>query len=485
MTRLGQTIRVETLDDERYARIEQRVMSAFDTRSGSMGAPGPSRRSWAQTLRQSSRWLVPAVALAGVVLMIYLNVRSSASREQMSAEGAAPTRIVTDDSGASTYHLGDATVVVGPNTTVEISRAASGAIDLELIAGQVDCQVEPRPGRARFAVHAGDVDVTVVGTAFQVERTRAPQGGHDGMGDAVRVLVTRGKVRVDSKEGTRLLGAGQSWTGPALMAALSAPGRSTSVQPGADQGTSRGVDEGADRGVDEGADRGVDEGADRGVDQGASRAGGHGADMESSASPASTARERDATGIASAKRDLDVDVDSPGREALRERTARKPPAGGADRDRSTADSTRERASRHRDPSRRALAGAMPARPAPQANGELADIMALEANDPGKAVARYSEIALSRGADAAFALYSMAYVQYFQLGQRDAALRSVSHYQRRFPRGVHAESVLWLRIRILCEDDDRDACRAAAHTYLNSYPKGRHATRAGQIVNWDM
>jgi hypothetical protein len=480
MTRLGQKIPVETLDDERYARIEQRVMTAFDTRPASMAAPGLPERSWAQSLRRSTRWLVPAVALAGVALIVYLNLGSPGSHEQMSADRALPARIVTDDSGASTYHLGDAIVVVGPSTTVEISRAASGAIDLALIAGQVDCQVEPRPGRARFAVHAGDVDVTVVGTAFQVERARAhsdedgaedgdengDEDGDDSMTDTVRVLVTRGKVRVDSKEGTRLLGAGQSWTGPALMAALPAPVRSTSVQPGG---------------------AGADQGASRGADQGASRGAGHGADREPPASPdGDHDRDRDATGIASTHRDLDLDVDSPGREALRERTARKPPAGSADTNRSAAGSRDEGASRHHDDSGRGLTGARPARPAPpRADGELADIMALEAKNPKEAVARYGEIALSRGASAEFALYSMAHVQYFQLGQRDAALRSVTHYQRRFPRGAHAESVLWLRIRILCEGNERDACRAAAHTYLNSYPKGRHATRASQIVNRDM
>ncbi|MEM9493116.1 MAG: hypothetical protein AAGC55_28460, partial [Myxococcota bacterium] len=121
---------------------------------------------------------------------------------------------------------------------------------------------------------------------------------------------------------------------------------------------------------------------------------------------------------------------------------------------------------------------------PDAAG-LPEIIELETKKPKIAVIRYRKRALQRGPAAEFAMYRMAYVQYVRLRDGRAALKTLDHYQRRFARGAHRESALWLRIRILCGGDDRSACRAAAHTYLNRFPGGRHAALAGQIVNWDI
>jgi hypothetical protein len=125
---------------------------------------------------------------------------------------APPTRVVTPPGGASRLALGDAVVTVGEDAELSVDTAADGTITVQLARGLVDCEVEPRPGRAPFRVIAGDVTVTVVGTRFSVEKSAA----------GVRVGVTRGKVQVASSTGTVQVAAGQEWE-PARGVVASAP----------------------------------------------------------------------------------------------------------------------------------------------------------------------------------------------------------------------------------------------------------------------
>lgn len=450
MTRLGDKIRVEPLDDERLARIEQRVMVSFHGLAQGAARPRP----WLRTLR----WAVPAIAAAGVCLAIYLNVRTTMA-PRGAGHGSVATRVVTDETGASTYELGTASLVAGKSTSLEIRRdLASGGIDIELAKGHVACEVEPRPERAAFVVHAGDVRVTVVGTAFWVDRSAE---------GVVRVGVAHGRVRVDSHDGTRYLNAGETWSGQTTLLA-----RNSAVLPGAE---SQAMREGSEPGTANPASGQHGSGGSTadGVTPGVAERNGQ--DIENA-----LVREG-ASGIG-----LGMDLDSPGNEALGGRASRGPEV---DSQRDTRDSQRIKRSQaklSREPERRALAREKPGRAEPpQGNDALAAVMELESKDPRAAIERYREYALRRGPEAEFALYSMAYVQYIRLGQRKAALESLRHYQHRFPRGAHTESVLWLRVRILCEGDDAKACRAAAHTYLSQFPGGRHADLAGEIIDWDM
>jgi hypothetical protein len=116
------------------------------------------------------------------------------------AEAPLPTRVVTPPGGASRLSLGDAVVDVGGDAELTVETAPGGAITILLARGAVDCDVEPRPGRAPFHVRADDVTVTVVGTRFVVEKRAG-----------VRVQVTRGKVHVVSAAGELQVAAGQEW----------------------------------------------------------------------------------------------------------------------------------------------------------------------------------------------------------------------------------------------------------------------------------
>src|SRR5678816_4247696 len=89
------------------------------------------------------------------------------------------------------------------------STRADGRIDLDLERGVVDCDVTPRPGRPVFAVHAADVDVAVVGTAFSVSRS----------GSQVTVQVSRGKVSVTRAGKQMYVAAGENWPPGARVAA--------------------------------------------------------------------------------------------------------------------------------------------------------------------------------------------------------------------------------------------------------------------------
>lgn len=67
-----------------------------------------------------------------------------------------------------------------------LQEASGTRVAVELLAGAVEADIVPRPGR-EVRIEVGEVVVTVLGTAFRVER-----GEHD-----VEVVVHRGRVAVD------------------------------------------------------------------------------------------------------------------------------------------------------------------------------------------------------------------------------------------------------------------------------------------------
>lgn len=110
-------------------------------------------------------------------------------------------------------------------------------------------------------------------------------------------------------------------------------------------------------------------------------------------------------------------------------------------------------------------------------------MALEASDPRAAVRAYTKIAAaSRGDIASFALYSKAYVEHFKLGARSAALETLDHFNRRFPRAREAQSAQWLRVLGLCDLGRAGECRAAAYSYMRRFPDGKFVDAATGVVN---
>lgn len=157
---------------ERAYRLFAQAPRASRPMSPSRPAAGlPARKT------PSRRWLAGAAALAACLLLLYLPGMLAYVRADI-ATATAELRQVT---------LEDGTVV---------DLAAQSALDVQfsakrrsvmLLAGQAFFQVVSQPGRP-FDVHAGDLTVTVVGTAFDVRLSA----------DAAAVGVEHGAVEVSS-----------------------------------------------------------------------------------------------------------------------------------------------------------------------------------------------------------------------------------------------------------------------------------------------
>ena len=189
MSGLGGKIRVERLDSARLARIEENVLAAR-----ALPAAEP-RNAWL-------RFAPLAAAACALVLVAGALGYWLRSSDGDKVAGAAPEpAITTGPDESATVAVGDAVVLIAPNTLVSFRTRPDGRIDLDLARGQVDCDVTPRPHRPLFAVHAADVDVAVVGTAFSVART----------GSQVTVQVSRGKVSVTRGGKQMYVAAGENW----------------------------------------------------------------------------------------------------------------------------------------------------------------------------------------------------------------------------------------------------------------------------------
>jgi hypothetical protein len=191
--KLSNKIPVPELDELQVARMERSIVAK-------VAALPPKEAPAGHSLRNAA---VGFVAVAGVVLAIFLNLRAS----QVPLLGqpwtrGEPAEIVTGPGQSSSLVLGDARVEIGESTRVAVQRYSDGRTTLHLASGTVNCEVEPRPNRPTFQVLSGDVTVTVVGTAFEVSRTRI-----------VDVKVERGIVSVETSHEELKLHAGDSWQG--------------------------------------------------------------------------------------------------------------------------------------------------------------------------------------------------------------------------------------------------------------------------------
>jgi len=117
----------------------------------------------------------------------------------------APQAVAVND---GSLRLGDGSLAmpIEPGSSVTVLAESPEHVDLALQRGRARFDVVPSAKRV-FSVQAGDVTVTVLGTAFTVER----------VADRIGVVVERGTVRVDWKVGTRQLHEGESGWFPPLF----------------------------------------------------------------------------------------------------------------------------------------------------------------------------------------------------------------------------------------------------------------------------
>jgi transmembrane sensor len=122
-------------------------------------------------------------------------------------------------------HDGSTATPLDAASVLAVREDSPGRVALALDRGRAHFEVAPRPGRP-FEVQVGEVTVTVVGTAFTVER----------VADRIGVSVERGIVRVDWKVGAQELRAGESgWFPPVQIRTPPAESRTEPVATDSDR----------------------------------------------------------------------------------------------------------------------------------------------------------------------------------------------------------------------------------------------------------
>jgi hypothetical protein len=188
MSRLGKPV-VESLPDITWARVERNLWSALD--EGAVAAPTPPPG----TPRRWTRYALGAgLALAAAAALFFLWPGGGFRSHDL------PSRVATAEA-PTTVSFGDAEITVASQSTMVLAGTPNSGVDIVLEKGSATFAVAPRQGRPPFIVHAGVVDIRVVGTRFTVARS----------GDAARVDVTHGEVEVVAHGRRELVRAGGSW----------------------------------------------------------------------------------------------------------------------------------------------------------------------------------------------------------------------------------------------------------------------------------
>ena len=140
-----------------------------------------------RTKARARRRTVYRVAVAAAAVIVLSLSAAVFLPDRVPERVAARALVVQSSETERVLHLADGSVValLGEDSDVVIMRVSEEEIRLRLTRGAARFQVVPGLERA-FRVNAGDVDIDVLGTTFEVRR--------DGAGARVRVL--EGQVRV-------------------------------------------------------------------------------------------------------------------------------------------------------------------------------------------------------------------------------------------------------------------------------------------------
>lgn len=398
---LQDKVPVEPIAPERLERLERRIVLA--------AGPALARP------RRPSLWpvgLALAGAAAGAIAMYAL-------RPAPPAPATAPPIAVTTDERGATLALGDATIIASPATSYDVVRKGGG-IDVRLDRGAVRLDVEPRKNRPPLWVHAGDVGVRVVGTAFTV--SRAADNGE------VSVEVEHGTVEVHKAGAVAPVTGGQRWSSRDGSVLAIAPRVPATDVPGAGTAPGDGT-------------------------TGDGRIGANG-----------THTPGLATGPG-----IDVAVLSD-----RDRPTVTPGSGSGSSARVTPRNGGKPGTGSGSGSTSSASGDVPAETSGDLRSDLRRSplkasMSVPGETPKERAAELSKIGYSTEAEAGAALYGLART-HMELGEHTKALRTLDAYFNRFHNKTapEYEAARWLRLRILCASSFNEACRAAAYTYVKEF-----------------
>ncbi len=178
----------------------------------------------ASARRQRRKARRNALAFGAAVALITTTLAVAVSRMRSSDSGAAATHqgpALPTASGVLLLADGSRAVSLDSSTQISLIEEHSDRVALSLSRGRGYFDVTRRPTRT-LVVRAGDVTITVLGTAFTVER----------VADRVGVSVERGVVRVEWGVASALVHAGESgWYPPLVMSAPSDPSGAAEEAP--------------------------------------------------------------------------------------------------------------------------------------------------------------------------------------------------------------------------------------------------------------
>lgn len=209
MTPVGKTLR-RTVDEARIEAGWENVRA---------------RRSRPRVLRRAAKVAPVVVLVAALVLVVraWIGVPGPVATPMAAstavsptvvvaplalADGAALPPVIAADESTALVPLADGSrLEIGEHTRLTPKAGPAERVELSLERGKTTFDVKPG-GPRMWVVDAGPVIVRVLGTRFTVARD----------GEAVRVMVERGKVQVEGGGATTILVAGQEWKNHATPA---------------------------------------------------------------------------------------------------------------------------------------------------------------------------------------------------------------------------------------------------------------------------
>ncbi|MFT3927764.1 MAG: FecR domain-containing protein [Myxococcales bacterium] len=185
---------------ERLSQAREHLDADFGSREVERGLAGLQQR-----IRRRRRVTQATGALTVLTLLVgswlLLPRASEVARQSESGPAVAGSRALRTADGLVARLL-------SPQTVLQLEHERQDEVSLQLEHGSGHFEVTRNP-RRRYRVRAGQVDVEVLGTAFEVTRQAA----------GARVRVEHGLVRVRWPSGEQLLHAGESGEFPPVVSA--------------------------------------------------------------------------------------------------------------------------------------------------------------------------------------------------------------------------------------------------------------------------
>jgi transmembrane sensor len=162
-----------------------------DRRENALARVHARRGRHARAVRVAA--VVSITAMLGLALGFFVRARLE------------PQALAMRDAHQVRFGDGSTVQLLDASSVLDVGAASASAVDVSLRSGSAEFEITPNPKR-QFIVHAGLVEISVLGTHFLVTRE----------GPRVRVEVTRGRVSVKLPGSARQLTAGESsWFPPA------------------------------------------------------------------------------------------------------------------------------------------------------------------------------------------------------------------------------------------------------------------------------